>query len=53
VNANKRFGVVASYVHPGAQLGVLIEVCIENLTQDMLAAARDDLRHEGEPGSWA
>jgi len=79
VNTNKRFGVIATYVHAGAQLGALIEVCcesraasmspevrelahdlalhvaaanplvvcIEDLSPDMLAAARDDLRHDG------
>ena len=79
MNTNKRFGVIATYVHAGAQLGALIEVCcesraasmspevrelahdlalhvaaanplvvcIEDLSPDMLAAARDDLRHDG------
>lgn len=79
MNANKRFGVIASYVHTGAQLGALIEVCcesraatmlsevrelahdlavhvaaanplvvcIEDLSPDMIAAARDNLRHDG------
>ena len=82
MNANKQFGVIATYVHAGAQLGVLIEVCcesraasmspemrelahdlalhvaaanplvvcIEDLSPDMLAAATDDLRHDGRRG---
>ena len=82
MNANKQFGVIATYVHAGAQLGVLIEVCCESraasmspemrelahdlalhvaaanplvvckedLSPDMLAAATDDLRHDGRRG---
>ena len=82
MNASKRFGVIATYVHAGAQLGALIEVCCESraasmspevrelahdlalhvaaanplvvckedLSPDMLAAATDDLRHDGRRG---
>ena len=30
MSAINRFGVIAAYVHPGAQLGALVEVCCES-----------------------
>jgi elongation factor Ts len=45
VNANKRFGVVATYVHAGAQLGALIELCCESRAASMSPEVRE-LAHD-------
>jgi elongation factor Ts len=45
VNANKRFGVIATYVHAGAQLGALVEVCCESRTASMSLEVRE-LAHD-------
>ena len=45
MNTNKRFGVVASYVHAGARLGALIEVCCESRAASMSPEVRE-LAHD-------
>jgi elongation factor Ts len=45
MSAISRFGVIAAYVHPGAQLGALVEVCCESRAASMSREVRE-LAHD-------